>query len=216
MESGIYCITNTVNGKRYIGQALNIKVRWRTHKTCLRGGYHGNSHLQRAWKIYDEENFTFSILEKCEPIEETLTQLENYWINEFDTLNPIYGYNKREAGNTGKMSDESKNKISKSTLGKKRSEEAKKNIREKHADFSGKNHPHFGKKVENSSSTFFGVYYFKRDNCWRVRIRIQGKDIFVGNFHDEITAALAYDAYVIEHQLDRPLNFPEGGLNAKQ
>lgn len=26
--SGIYCIENTVNHKKYIGQSVNIRVRW--------------------------------------------------------------------------------------------------------------------------------------------------------------------------------------------
>ena len=30
---GIYKITNQTNGKCYIGQSVNIKRRWRSHKT---------------------------------------------------------------------------------------------------------------------------------------------------------------------------------------
>ena len=29
---GIYKITNLINGKSYIGQSINIKQRWKTHR----------------------------------------------------------------------------------------------------------------------------------------------------------------------------------------
>lgn len=32
MKSGIYCIINNVNNKIYIGQALNLKKRFKEHK----------------------------------------------------------------------------------------------------------------------------------------------------------------------------------------
>lgn len=50
--SGIYLITNTKNNKKYVGQSWNIFQRWTNHRTSLRGGYHGNTHLQNAWNKY--------------------------------------------------------------------------------------------------------------------------------------------------------------------
>src|SRR5258707_535337 len=65
MTSGIYCIENLVNGKKYIGLSINIEDRWYVHKTTLRGNYHDNSYLQNAWNKYGENNFECWIIEKC-------------------------------------------------------------------------------------------------------------------------------------------------------
>ena len=79
--SGIYCIMNLVNGKRYIGSSKNIYSRWAKHKATLRGGYHSNSYLQNAWNKYGEENFRFIILYKCN--EETLLEKEQLYIDNY-------------------------------------------------------------------------------------------------------------------------------------
>lgn len=56
---GIYCIENTVNGKKYIGQSVNIYTRWKQHKNDLNNDAHCNEHLQSAWNCYGEEAFKF-------------------------------------------------------------------------------------------------------------------------------------------------------------
>lgn len=50
--TGIYCIENTANGKKYIGQASDIEKRWTQHKQKLRNNSHHNPHLQNAWNTY--------------------------------------------------------------------------------------------------------------------------------------------------------------------
>lgn len=59
----IYCITNTVNGKRYVGSAHDLRGRWRHHLWSLRGGCHHNPHLQHAFLKYGELAFSLSVLE---------------------------------------------------------------------------------------------------------------------------------------------------------
>ncbi len=64
-DSGIYAIVNTVNGKRYIGSAVDIPTRWREHKRSLRRGRHHSVALLRAWNKYGEINFSFTVIENC-------------------------------------------------------------------------------------------------------------------------------------------------------
>lgn len=45
---GIYKIENKVNGKVYIGQSIDIKIRWYNHRKELNGNRHHNEHLQNA------------------------------------------------------------------------------------------------------------------------------------------------------------------------
>lgn len=80
MNSGIYIIQNSEDAKVYIGSTANLEKRWGQHKSTLRGGYHGNSHLQCAWNKYGEFAFEFGILEYLNNPEE-LRLAECFWIN---------------------------------------------------------------------------------------------------------------------------------------
>lgn len=86
--SGIYCIINLVNNKKYIGSSKNIRTRLWCHRAELRHGHHDNCHLQRAWNKYGESNFDFYIIEKCE--ESLLLEREQFYI---DTQSPEYNIN---------------------------------------------------------------------------------------------------------------------------
>ena len=84
MACGIYMILNKVNGKIYIGKAIDIeRMRWEQHKRRLRDNKHDNKHLQNAWNKYGEINFEFSILLECE--ESQLNTYEQYYIFELMT-----------------------------------------------------------------------------------------------------------------------------------
>lgn len=87
--SGIYCIINIKNSKKYIGSSKNIRQRLWSHRAELRHNKHENSHLQNAWNKYGEHNFDYYILEKCE--ESLLLEKEQLYI---DTINPEYNMNK--------------------------------------------------------------------------------------------------------------------------
>lgn len=59
---GIYTIKCIPTGKIYVGQTINLRRRWHSHRWHLRKGIHKNGHLQNAWNKYGEDNFVFYIV----------------------------------------------------------------------------------------------------------------------------------------------------------
>lgn len=94
--TGIYKITNTINGKSYIGQSTDIHRRWRNE---IADSNNSNSHsynypLMKAFRKYGVDNFKFEVIEECK--NEELNQKEVYWIDYFNTF--FYGYNQTIGG----------------------------------------------------------------------------------------------------------------------
>lgn len=60
------------------------------------------------------------------------------------------------------------------------------------------------------TSRFYGVSLYRnikyRENPWRVLTYVNKRQKFLGYFKTEIEAAQAYNKYVVEHDLNRPLN----------
>lgn len=114
-KTGIYCIFNVKNDKYYIGQTNSSKKygglfkRLKTHITNLRGGYHDNIFLQRAFNKYGENYFRFQILEICS--EKDLNEREIYWGAFYNSLSP-YGYNFILGEQNGSISSCFKQKLS--------------------------------------------------------------------------------------------------------
>lgn len=115
ISCGIYSITNIINGKKIIGQSCRIESRMLQHKWELRNNKHENEYLQNAWNKYGEQNFRFEILLECS--KEMLDQEEIRTIKEYKTTNRDLGYNIKEGGHSPRMTDETKEKISKSNIG---------------------------------------------------------------------------------------------------
>ena len=91
----IYCITNKITQKRYIGQtAKSVEQRMKTHKATYRKKRTWNFPLYRAMRKYGFDNFIPEILEECS--EEDLNAREVYWIDFFDTY--FNGYNATYGG----------------------------------------------------------------------------------------------------------------------
>ena len=87
--TGIYKITNTKNGMCYVGQAVNIAERWRQHiKRGLGAEAPTRNKLYPAMAQFGVENFTFEIVEQCEP--SLLNQREDSWQEYFHAKD--FGY----------------------------------------------------------------------------------------------------------------------------
>ena len=124
---GIYKITSP-SQKIYIGQSINIYKRWKYEYKKL----HCKSQclLYRSFVKYGVENHIFEIIHQCE--REQLNELEKYYVGLFQTFNSKHGLNLRDGGNNFKHSKETCDKISKSNIGKSRSEEQKQRISDAH------------------------------------------------------------------------------------
>ncbi len=110
----IYKITNTVNGKCYIGQTTrSLEIRFQEHLS-------DKSHCKKlvnAIAKYGKENFTIDLIQEISNIQE-LNQKEK---NEILKNNSVdNGYNILSGGNNRKLTLETKIKISKSLKGKKK------------------------------------------------------------------------------------------------
>ena len=119
---GIYSITHIETGRIYIGQSWYIEKRWRNHKN----GY-GSHKIGSAIKKYGVEAFEFKILlEFDENIsQETLNEKEIQIIAEMKCVAPD-GFNLKLGGQSGgKISEETRKKMSEQRTGRKQSEETR-------------------------------------------------------------------------------------------
>lgn len=108
---GIYRVVNTVTGKCYVGQSIDIERRWRLHRRQLKKGTNRSLKLQRSFNVHGEGAFAYEVCCVCTP--EELNQKEEEMIQLFDSVRN--GYNARvfATSNRGmKMSDETRAKIS--------------------------------------------------------------------------------------------------------
>lgn len=89
--TGIYKITNQLNGKCYIGQSIHIEQRWQEHlyttSNCTL--------LKYALHKYGVDNFKFEVLEEC--TQQELNQREQYWIEYYNSFGEN-GYNLTRGG----------------------------------------------------------------------------------------------------------------------
>ena len=98
-KCGIYKITNLESGEIYIGQAKNIRKRWFDHCKCGVGiDTPNNNKLYDAMRKYGLENFSFEVLEECDP--EDLNEKERFYISVYKSVD--FGYN----GNVGNSTKE--------------------------------------------------------------------------------------------------------------
>jgi len=126
----IYCITNLVDGKKYVGETMYPEDRWSQHKRNINRTLDKvKQHpLVNAIRKYGANNFTFEVVAKYDSAEEALSH-ENYWIDHFQSRVTQHGYNLKDGGRGGSVFAESTlAKMSKQRKGKKASDRARNNM----------------------------------------------------------------------------------------
>lgn len=104
---GIYSYKNKINGKRYIGQSINITRRKYMHEynATHNKTTEYNSQFHKALRKYGYDNFDFEILEECS--KEELNEREIYWIKYYSSYKN--GYNATPGGENGTSQKHEKN-----------------------------------------------------------------------------------------------------------
>lgn len=99
----IYCITNRVTGKQYVGQTnTTVKRRYSEHVRCGKSAGHTTSLLYLAMKKYGVENFSVETLETViadsgENLKIILNDREINYVKSLNTYKP-HGYNMTAGG----------------------------------------------------------------------------------------------------------------------
>lgn len=177
MNSGIYTITNTVNGMAYIGRSSNWKSRMAAHKFKLKANKHENPKLQRAYNKYGVESFSFELV--CCESPELLEELEGLILEELFESGKIYNCHKSSDGGT---------------VGRKNTEEFK-------LSRTGINNPMFGKTHSAESRAVQSLAAKKqamtrKDSGWSMP-----KDI-----REKHSVSLKGKAKTIEHNRNRAMS----------
>ena len=99
----VYCYTNNINGKKYIGQSKDITRR------CHPSNYKGCVKFYHAIEKYGWDNFTQTILADGLTIDEA-NEKEEYFISLYNTIEN--GYNLKSGGLNNEYSEDSRRKMS--------------------------------------------------------------------------------------------------------
>jgi hypothetical protein len=98
-SAGVFAITNTANGKAYLGSSLNLHGPLNKHRFMLSTGAHDVRELQEDWNRFGPGSFTFEILEVVEvkdsadfSLEDELRLLEEIWLERLEPFGDR-GYN---------------------------------------------------------------------------------------------------------------------------
>lgn len=133
MAFEVYCITNNINGKRYVGITANgYENRFANHIWHSRKQWSGCRALYNSMRKHGAKAFSVELLQIAESLEH-LNKLECEWIARLGTLSPN-GYNLTEGGGAGKFCEETKRMMSDRLKGKPMNKKNKDGLKRAWAD----------------------------------------------------------------------------------
>lgn len=148
----VYKITNNLNGKCYIGQTYNhINKRIRKHISCSLNN--PKCKIDKTIAKYDYINFKYEIIDFADSLNE-LNEKEIYWIKFYNSLVPN-GYNLSSGGRNHITTNDTKEKLRFINKGKIVSDETKQKIIK---STTGNNNHFFGKKHSDESKKKMSMY----------------------------------------------------------
>src|SRR5271155_6217700 len=145
----LYRITNTINGKVYIGQSNKETERWRQHKWFAKQET-PLQYIHHAMAKYGISNFIYEVIATCKTPEDA-DELEILLINQYDSRNKENGYNISSGGDVSW--NRGLPKEQQPMYGKKQSEYFIVRMTEVHA---GKAKPHTKEWSEKVSASLMG------------------------------------------------------------
>lgn len=124
---GVYQITSSVTGDRYVGSSVDILQRWCEHRSDLSKNCHANAHLQSSFNKYGADTFLFGVI--CLSPRNELLKTEQFYL---DNHKPEYNICKQAYSTRGyKHTEETKKKLSALWSGRKHTDATKELMRSK-------------------------------------------------------------------------------------
>lgn len=112
--SGIYCIENSIDNKKYVGKSSDLCRRFIQYRSDFKrsNSRYLNRYLLNAMNKYGFDSFLFYALEECDS--DILADRELWWMLRLRTTEREYGYNLRlDSSTSTEVSEDTKALISK-------------------------------------------------------------------------------------------------------
>lgn len=155
LKGVVYLFWNNANQKVHVGQSIVSFYSRYSVNPNLWWKEASNDHLKKALLKYGYKNFCIMILESNIKEQVLLDFLESFYINKFNSMNPLFGYNKTTGGCTNnRFSPEILKKLSENNYRGTREERQQNFIKEANRihpglyDYSKVNYINCDKKIE--------------------------------------------------------------------